>query len=127
WVQSATDSPRAINAVAAYYLKQGDHEKANDYLQEASQRLPHSSLLTARLLLQKVWTGQANEQDFIQAGERLKVQQFDAQTVTALRALVERVGDINSADYARYSLNLLREMESSPIYRQLPLFIRLTA
>jgi len=131
WVQSATDSPRAINAVAAFYINNGDYEKANDYLLSASQRLPHSSLLTARLLLQKVWTGQASEQDFIQAGERLKLQQFDAQTVKGVRTLVERVVSSNvasnSADYARYSLNLLDAMESSPVYSQFPLFVRLVA
>ncbi|MBE7927343.1 tetratricopeptide repeat protein [Pseudomonas saudiphocaensis] len=131
WVQSATDSPRAINAVAAHYLNHGDYEKANDYLLAASQRLSHSSLLTARLLLQKVWVGQASEQDFIQAGERLKLQQFDAQTVKGVRTLVERVvggnAASNSADYARYSLNLLDAMESSPVYGQFPLFVRLVA
>ena len=125
WVQSATDSPRAINAVAAFYINNGDYEKANDYLLSASQRLPHSSLL------QKVWTGQASEQDFIQAGERLKLQQFDAQTVKGVRTLVERVVSSNvasnSGDYARYSLNLLDAMESSPVYSQFPLFVRLVA
>ena len=131
WVQSATDSPRAINAVAAFYINNGDHEKANDYLLAASQRLPHSSLLTARLLLQKVWVGRASEQDFIQAGERLKLQQFDAQTVKGVRILVERVvsgnAASNSSDYTHYSLNLLDAMESSPVYGQFPLFVRLAA
>lgn len=131
WVQSATDSPRAINAVAAHYMNNGDYEKANDYLLAASRRLPHSSLLTARLLLQKVWVGQASEQDFIQAGERLKLQEFDAQTVKGIRTLVERVtggnAASNSLEYARYSLNLLDTMESSPVYGQFPLFVRLVA
>ena len=131
WVQSATDSPRAINAVAAFYINNGDYEKANDYLLAASQRLPQSSLLTARLLLQKVWVGQATEQDFVQAGERLRLQQFDAQTVKSVRTLVEHVVSSNvasnSADYARYSLNLLEAMESSPVYGQFPLFVRLVA
>lgn len=131
WVQSATNSPRAINALAAHYMNNGDYEKANNYLLAASRRLPQSSLLTARLLLQKVWVGQASEQDFIQAGERLKLQEFDAQTVKGIRTLVERVtgGDAasNSLDYARYSLNLLDTMESSPAYGQFPLFVRLVA
>lgn len=131
WVQSATNSPRAINALAAHYLNNGDYEKANEYLLAASRRLPQSSLLTARLLLQKVWVGQASEQDFIQAGERLKLQEFDAQTVKGIRTLVERVtgGDAasNSLDYAHYSLNLLDTMESSPAYGEFPLFVRLVA
>lgn len=131
WVQSATDSPRAINAVAAFYINNGDYEKANEYLLAETERLPHSSLLTARLLLQKVWVGQASEQDFIQAGERFQLQQFDAQTVQGVRTLVERVvsGNVasNSADYAHYSLNLLDAMENSPTYSQFPLFVRLVA
>lgn len=131
WVQSATNSPRAINALAAHYMNNGDYEKANNYLLAASRRLPHSSLLTARLLLQKVWVGQASEQDFIQAGERFKLQEFDAQTVKGVRTLVERVtgGDAasNSLDYARYSLDLLDTMESSPTYGEFPLFVRLVA
>ena len=131
WVQSATSSPRAANALAAHYMNNGDYDRANDYLLAASRRLPHSSLLTARLLLQKVWLGQASEQDFIQSGERLKSQEFDAQTVQGIRALVERVtgGDAasNSLDYARYSLDLLDTMESSPAYGEFPLFVRLVA
>ena len=120
-----------LNAPAAFYINNGDYEKANDYLLAASQRLPQSSLLTARLLLQKVWVGQATEQDFVQAGERLRLQQFDAQTVKSVRTLVEHVVSSNvasnSADYARYSLNLLEAMESSPVYGQFPLFVRLVA
>lgn len=131
WVQSATNSPRAINAVAAYYMNNGDYEKANGYVLAASERLPHSSLLTARLLLQKVWVGQASEQDFIQAGERLKLQEFDAQTVVGIRTLVEHVtgesAASNSLDYARYSLNLLDAMANSQVYGQFPLFMRLEA
>ena len=72
WMQSATDSPRAINSMAAYYMTNGQYDKANEYLLVESERLPHSSLLTARLLLQKVYIEVASEQDFIQAGERLR-------------------------------------------------------
>lgn len=131
WVQSATSSPRAANALAAHYMNNGDYDRANDYVLAASRRLPHSSLLTARLLLQKVWLGQASEQDFIQSGERLKLQEFDVQTVQGIRTLVERVtaGDAASStlNYARYSLNLLDTMESSPAYGEFPLFVRLVA
>lgn len=127
WVQSATESPRASNAVASFYITNGMHEKANDYLLTESLRLPHSGLLTASVLLQKILSGQANEKDFIQAGERLKVQQFDAQAVNGVRTIVEQVLASNSSDYARYSLNLLDTMESSPVYGQFPQFVRLVA
>lgn len=81
WLQSAGDSPRAINSMAAFYINNGQYEKANDYLAVESERLAHSSLLTIRLLLQKIYVGVATEQDFTQAATRLQIQQFDAQTV----------------------------------------------
>lgn len=127
WIQSAVDSPRAINSMAAYYMSNGQYEKANEYLLVQSERLTHSSLLTARLLLQKVYVGVASEQDFIQAGERLKLQQFDAQTVKGVRTIVEKVLESNSPEYARYTLNLLDAMDSSIVYNQFPLFVRLVA
>lgn len=127
WVQSATDSPRAINALASFYITNGLHEKASDYLLTESLRLPHSGLLTASVLLQKILSGQAGERDFIQAGEQLKVQRFDAQAVNGVRTIIEQVLTGNSIDYARYSLNLLITMENGPVYGQSPEFVRLVA
>lgn len=127
WMQAATESPRAINSMTAYYMNNGQYEKANEYLFAESERLSHSSLLTVRLLLQKVYVGAASEQDFIEAGERLKVQQFDAQTVKGVRTIVEAVLESNSPEYVRYTLNLLGAMDSSIVYNQFPLFIRLVA
>lgn len=124
WVQSATNSPRAINSMAAFYMNQHEYEKANAYLEEKSQLLPDSSLLTARLLLQKVFVGVANEQDFIDAGERLKYQEFDAQTVKGVRTIVEYVKIGSNQDYAQYTLDLLDCMGNSPTYNQFPLFVR---
>lgn len=125
WVQSATNSPRAINSMAAFYMNQNQYEKANSYLEEQSQRLENSSLLTARLLLQKVFVGVATEQDFILAGERLKQQEFDAQTVKGVRTIIEHVITGRNSDYAHFSLKLLDSMGESPVYNQFPLFIRL--
>lgn len=125
WAQSATNSPRAINSMAAFYMNQNQYEKANSYLEEQSQRLENSSLLTARLLLQKVFVGVATEQDFILAGERLKQQEFDAQTVKGVRTIVEQVIAGENSDYAYFSLKLLNSMGESPVYNQFPLFIRL--
>ena len=97
WATSATDSPRAQNALATYYWNQGLIEKAQRHIEEASLRLPNSSLLTMRLLLQKVWVHQATEADFALAAQRLAVQPFDAQTVKALRTLVEQVVEAKTA------------------------------
>jgi hypothetical protein len=125
WVQSATDSPRAINSLAAMYMRNNEYEKANTLLQEQGVRLSHSSLLTARLLLQKVYTGVATEKDFIEAADRLQYQEFDAQTVKGVRTIVERVIGGNNTDYAVYTLKLLDTMNQSAIYNQFPLFVRL--
>lgn len=127
WVQKAADSPRAINSMVTFYMSNGQYEQANQYLAAQAERLPHSSLLTTRLLLQKVYTGEASEHDFIQASARLKVQHFDAQTVAGLRTLVEKAVERNSIEYAHYTLDLLGVMESSPVYNQFPLFVRLVA
>lgn len=127
WMQGATESPRAINSMAAYYMNDGQYEKANEYLLAQSERLSHSSLLTVRLLLQKIYVGAASGEDFIQAGERLKVQQFDAQTVKGMRTIVETVLESGSPEYVRYTLNLLDAMDSSTVYNQFPLYIRLVA
>lgn len=125
WLQSAGDSPRAINSMAAFYINNGQYEKANDYLAVESERLAHSSLLTIRLLLQKAYVGVATEQDFTRAATRLQIQQFDAQTVRGVRTLVETVVKAESVEYARHTLGLLDAMENSPVYSQFPLFLRL--
>jgi tetratricopeptide (TPR) repeat protein len=125
WVQSATESPRAINGLAAIYVRNHQFEKANALLEEQGERLENSSLLTARLLLQKVYIGSAREQDFVQTAERLQHQQFDAQTVKAVREIVDQVTTGNNRDHAVYTLSLLDTMEQSPIYGQFPLFVRL--
>ncbi|HDY98137.1 MAG TPA: tetratricopeptide repeat protein [Pseudomonas sabulinigri] len=127
WAQSATESPRAINSLAAYYIDNKKYEKANEYMELESERLSDSSLLTIRLLLQKIYGSVAEEQDFSLAGERLKNQQFDAQTVVGVRTIVETVLESDSTEYAHYTLQLLSTMEASPKYSQFPLFIRLTA
>lgn len=125
WVQAAPDSPRAVNALASLYMKYGEYEKANAYLEEQIKRLPQSSFLTARLLLQKVFSGSATEDDFIWAGQRLQVQPFDAQTVKTVRAVVETVLDSDNQDYAIYSLELLDKMMTSPAYDQESVFARM--
>lgn len=125
WIQSATNSPRAINSMADFYMSVHEYELANSYLQEQSQRLQHSSLLTSRLLLQKVFAGVATEQDFTQAAERLKQQEFDAQTIKGVRTIVEKVIEGENSSYANYTLALLDSMGESSAYKHLPLFIRL--
>lgn len=125
WVQSATESPRAVNAIAAYYMSQGHHEEATRYLERESKRLRHSSLLTVRLLLQKVYAKEATRADFLGAAEKLKVQQFDAQTVMGLRTIVQRVIEGRSTVYAVYMLSLLDELQENEVYNSSTLYRRL--
>lgn len=125
WVQSATDSPRAISSMAVYYINSGQYELANQYLEKQSTRLSNSSLLTARLLFQKIVTDTATQQDFIDAGQKLKQQRFDAQTVKGVRVIIEESLRKENTEYVKSSLKLLDAMSGSSIYSQFPLFIRL--
>ena len=126
WATSATNSPRAQNAVAAYYIRQGLIDDAQRQIQEAAERLPDSSLLTMRLLLQKVWIEQATDADFAQAAGRLAHQPFDAQTVMALRTLVEKVVEPKQPSlYRTASMRLLDGLGENAAYNKLPLFLRL--
>lgn len=124
WAQSATDSPRAINSLAAIYIRNGEYEKANALIEKQSERLSESSLLTARLLLQKVYMGIANKSDFEYALERLRYQEVDIQTVTDIQEIVDLVIKGNNQNYALHSLELLEGMNSVSMYNDFPLFVK---
>lgn len=125
WIQSATESPRAANSMATFLIKNGQHESAYQYLEAENLRLNDSSLLTMRVLLEKIKVGAAAQQDFLYSGERLKNQKFDAQTIQGLRALVDMIVAGERQEYARYSFSLLDSMQDSLIYNRVPLFVRL--
>lgn len=126
WVAAAPDSPRAVNALASQYMREGLLEDANAVIEEASQRLPNSSLLTARLLLQKATARTATTEDFRLAAEQLARQPFDAQAVMALRRLVGTVTQGSAPqEYVAETLALLQTVAAAPKYGDLPLFKRL--
>lgn len=128
WATTATNSPRAQNAVATYYMNQGLIAEANRHIEEAALRIPDSSLLTMRRLLQKVWVRQATEADFTETAERLGRQPFDAQTVMALRIMVEKLVEPKQPyEYLTYTIQLLENMRTNAAYNKFPLFQRLTA
>lgn len=128
WAVSTPDSPRAHNAIAAFLVRQGRVDEANAHLQQAMISLPRSSLLTIRLLLQKVYAGTADERDFSDASEKLGTQPFDAQAVQGLRSLVDKVLEHPvSARYVGYSIHLVDVMELNSNYRMLPVFQRLAS
>jgi len=128
WAAGSPASPRAQNAIATYLLNQGRAEDALAHIQSASAVLPNSSLLTIRLLLMKVDTNAATQEDFLYAAKKLSRQPFDAQTVSGLRLLVERLAVSRSTfGYHADMLQLLQQLEQDGPYSQMPLFLRLSA
>lgn len=127
WAMSTPDSPRAQNQIAWYLYNTGRPMEAQKVLESALIRMPDRSLLTSSLLLHKVYAGNANATDFLQTGERLAKQPFDAQAVKGLRTLVEYVvGPANRNNaYLDMSLALIDQLDANAIYNGSPLFIRL--
>ncbi|MDG9853621.1 tetratricopeptide repeat protein [Pseudomonas nitroreducens] len=126
WAQSSPDSPRAQNTLAAYLINHGKIDDANLVIERAARRLPDSSLLTTRLLLQKVFTSTASHDDFRFAGDRLAMQPFDAQAVKGLRTLNDFViADKNKKEYLQWMQELLEKAQSNRNYKSVPLFIRI--
>ncbi len=128
WATTAINSPRAQNAVATYYMNQGLMAEANRHIEGAALRIPDSSLLTMRRLLQKVWVQQATEADFTETAARLASQPFDAQTVMSLRIMVERLVEPKQPyPYLAYTIKLLENLRANAAYNKFPLFLRLAA
>lgn len=126
WAKNTPNSPRAQNAIGAILVQQGRYEEANTYIEQASQRLPDSALLSIRLLLQRVYTHQAKASDFDKAIQQLSKQPFDAQAVQGLRTLVEYVVLPENIDqYGPLSLRLIAAMQENANYKDFPLFLRL--
>jgi protein O-mannosyl-transferase len=91
WAHNSPESPRAQSSIAQTLHNQGDTLGAILFLEEASARLPHSALLSIRLLVHHVAAGSATESDFQRAISLARTQRFDAQTIRALRLLVDVV------------------------------------
>jgi len=126
WAKSSPNSPRAQNAIAGILMNQGRVQEANQFLVKAMQRMPDSALLNLQLLLQKVYTHTATQQDFIDTAHRLKQQPFDAQAVQAIRVLTEYVSDHQLDQYADLSLELIRTMDANPTYSQFSVYNRVS-
>lgn len=127
WASISPDSPRAQNAIAGMLFDQGRYVDSNIFLQNAIQKIPQSSLLNMRLLLQKVYLGQATKQDFDETVMRLVDQPFDAQAIQALRILVEYIVDNNLClKYGDSTIRFIQYLEeNAKQYNQYPMFIRL--
>ncbi|WP_211090242.1 hypothetical protein [Pseudothauera nasutitermitis] len=127
WALATPDSPRAQNYLAVQLFKQGRTAEGMHHLEQAAERLPHSSLLTMQWLLQRVSLGIAIEADFELAKQRLADQQFDAQAVLGLRMITEElITSKQSTAYRKWTLGLLESMDEYPHYRRVALFRRLS-
>mgnify|MGYP000491646016 CR=1 FL=1 len=126
WAGIAVNSPRAQNAVAVYYMNQGLGIKARHHITEAAERLPNSPLLSMQLLLLKIWLKEATPDDFTWTADRLANQQFDGQTVSSLRKLIEKIIEpFQPEHYREAALQFLESLQENAIYNKSPLFMRL--
>ena len=126
WAQNSPNSPRAQSSIAGVLFDQGRVLEANLFLEKVIERMPESALLNMRLLLQKVYSDIATEQDFVITSQMLKKQPFDAQAVQALRNLVEYITEQHKTqDYGQWSLQLINELETNNEYKNYPVFQRL--
>ena len=126
WAQNSPNSPRAQSSIAGMLFDQGRVLEANLFLETAIQRMPESALLNMRLLLQKVYSDIATEQDFTITSQMLRKQPFDAQAVQALRNLVEYITEQHKTQhYGQWSLQLINELETNNEYKNYPVFQRL--
>ncbi|MGF2880107.1 tetratricopeptide repeat protein [Acinetobacter johnsonii] len=126
WAQNSPNSPRAQSSIAGMLFDQGRVLEANLFLETAIQRMPESALLNMRLLLQKVYSDIAAEQDFAITSQMLRKQPFDAQAVQALRNLVEYITAQHKTQYyGQWTLQLINELEANNEYKNYPVFQRL--
>jgi len=126
WALTTPDSPRAQNYLAVQAFRQGQPAAGMARLEEAMERLPHSSLLTMQWLLQRVLHGVATESDFKTVSARVVGQRFDAQAVLGLRMIVEDLIQPNkSPQYRQWTRELLQSMEGNSRYQKVPLFRRM--
>jgi len=126
WAQNSPNSPRAQSSIAGMLFDQGRVLEANLFLEKVIERMPESALLNMRLLLQKVYSDIATEQDFTITSQMLRKQPFDAQAVQALRNLVEYITEQHKTQhYGQWTLQLINELETNNEYKNYPVFQRL--
>ena len=125
WATSATNSPRAINALAGIYMRQGQVEDAHRLIDEAWARLPDSSILTMTRLVQRVAANKATEEDFDHVNRWLGCHPVDNHVITGLRALSDKVIEAEQpSSYRLATLRLLDGLEASSGQNSMPETLR---
>ncbi len=126
WAVASPLSPRAQNHLAMQMFRSNQPEKGFKLLEQASEKLPQSSLLTMQWLLQKVLRQEATRQDFDSVKKKLPFQRFDAQALLGIRMIVESLRETSSRpEYLQLTIELLDVMRGLPRYTAVPLFNRL--
>ena len=126
WAVTSPLSPRAQNHLAMQMFQSNQPEKGFQLLEQASERLPQSSLLTMQWLLQKVVRKEATPQDFANVRSQLPNQRFDAQALLGIRMIVDSLQEAGTRpEYRQQTLELLDVMRGLPRYTAVPLFNRL--
>lgn len=117
WALSNPDSPRAQNALAAFYYNLGNREEAIDVLKRAIKRNPDSALLTMSLLQHRIYGGTATHQDMIDAADALKHQKYSSEALSITQKLVLNLA---TQDFPRWQLKaafkLLASYMGNPRY-----------
>lgn len=116
WAQNNPDSPRAQVDLARYLLAQGEEEQANHLLEQTLKRRPDSSLLTVRLIRQKMDTEQLTLEDFKWMKSIIVQQRPEPQAALDLRYLVEqiRVDEERLQLYSTPMIDVLHAMANNP-------------
>lgn len=126
WAVSTPESVRAQNQIVQTLIAQGRMDNALSYLEGAAGRFPQSSFLTINLLYLKVYMGVAKEADFISTGDLMVSQPFDAQAISSLRALVDRLADKEvNMYYPQYTMVLLDHVYANSSYQKINTFKKL--
>jgi tetratricopeptide (TPR) repeat protein len=121
WAASNPESPRAHNAAAAILTGKGQFDQATAVLEAAVERFPDSAMLNLRLLLQKIFARQATERDFEATGQRLPHQDFNVQTILAMRLLVDTVLKPGTPPfYKDATLGLFDALGRNPVFSRFP-------
>lgn len=116
WAQNNPDSPRAQVDLARHLLAQGEEKQANHLLEQTLNRRPDSSLLTVRLIRQKIDTEQLTIEDFKWMKSTIVHQRPEPQAALDLRYLVEqiRVDEERLQLYSTPMIDVLQAMANNP-------------
>lgn len=125
WAATTSESARAQNYLAIQLFEQGKVEEGFWFLEQASQRLPESSLLSMQWLLQRLRFNVASSADFAHVAQQLARQRFDAQTVAGMRVITELLIQRDGrSDYRQAMLGLLEKLNDYPRFQQASVYAR---